>query len=105
MDISGIDHPASWHLYVIRTLDGFLYSGISTNVPRRFKEHLSQGPRTAKYLVAHKPASLAFSAIIGEKSLALKVEYHFKQLAKREKELIVTAQRLEFDRESGRIRI
>ena len=103
--MTGSECPARWHLYVIRTLDGFLYSGISTNVPRRFKEHLSQGSRTAKYLMAHKPGRLAFSMVIGDKSLALRVEYSFKRLAKKEKERIVKAKRLVFDKESGRIRI
>jgi hypothetical protein len=48
---------------------------------------------------------LAFSMVIGDKSLALRVEYYFKRLAKKEKERIVKAKRLVFDKDSGRIRI
>ncbi len=43
--------------------------------------------------------------VIGDKSLALRVEYYFKRLAKKEKERIVKAKRLVFDKDSGRIRI
>jgi putative endonuclease len=94
-----------WHLYVIRTVDNCLYTGVTTDVKRRFAEHKGQGPRTAKYLLAHRPAALAFSRAIGERSLALKVEYRFKQLVKREKESVIKRRRLAFDRVTGRIRM
>ncbi len=41
---------------------------------------------------------------IGSRSLALKVEYRFKQLSKRAKEAIIMAGKLRFDRETGGIR-
>jgi putative endonuclease len=93
----------TWHLYVVRTMDDSLYAGITTDVQRRFLEHSVQGSRTAGYLCAHKPKALAFSIPVGGKALALKVEYHFKRLAKRDKERIVREQHLGFDGESGRI--
>jgi putative endonuclease len=96
---------ADWHLYVVRTLDHCLYTGISIDVPRRVREHMVQGRKTAKYLLAHKPKDLAFSWAVGEKSLALKVEYHFKRLSRPEKERILDAGRLRFERGSGRIEI
>jgi putative endonuclease len=96
---------ACWYLYIVRTVDNFMYAGISTDVPRRFREHLAQGRKTAKYLLAHKPQSLAFSQALGDRPLALKVEYHFKELSKKDKDRIVDAQQLIFDRDSGRIKI
>jgi putative endonuclease len=96
---------ACWHLYIIRTVDQSIYAGISTDVQRRFKEHQAQGPKTAKFLLAHKPQSLAFSLPVGDRSLALKIEYHFKRLSKKEKERVVVSQQLVFDRDSGKIRL
>jgi putative endonuclease len=96
---------ACWYLYIVRTVDNTLYAGISTDVPRRFKEHLAQGRKTAKYLLAHKPVSLAFSQALGDRSLALKVEYYFKLLSKKDKDWIIDAQQLYFEPDSGRIRI
>ena len=61
--------PACWYLYVIRTVDGSLYTGISTDVARRFREHLVQGRKTARYLRARKPLHVAFSQAIGDLSL------------------------------------
>jgi putative endonuclease len=92
-----------WHLYVVRTVDDSLYAGITTDVQRRFREHAAQGPRTAGYLRAHKAQALAFSIPVGGKALALKVEYHFKRLAKRDKERIVREKHLGYDKGSGRI--
>jgi putative endonuclease len=96
---------ACWYLYIVRTVDNFMYAGISTDVPRRFREHCAQGKKTAKYLLAHKPLSLAFSQALGDRSLALKVEYHFKELSKKDKDGIVDAQHLIFERDSGRIKV
>jgi len=94
----------TWSLYVIRTVDGSLYAGITTDVRRRYREHTSGGPRAARFLRAHPPQELVFRRRIGSRSLALKVEYRFKQLSKRDKEAIVTAGRFRFDRKSGKIR-
>ena len=34
-----------WSVYIIRCGDGSLYTGIATDVERRFGEHVSQGRR------------------------------------------------------------
>jgi putative endonuclease len=84
----------AWHLYVIRTVDQKLYAGVTTDVQRRFKEHLRQGHRAARYLRAHKPQRLVFSQEIGSRSLVLKVEHWFKRLPRQRKERIVRSGRL-----------
>ena len=94
---------AVWFLYAVRTIDGCLYAVVATDVPRRFNEHVSQGRKAAKYLRAHKPATLAFSQAIGGRSLALKVEYQFKRLTKSDKETIIRKKKLHFDPATGRI--
>jgi putative endonuclease len=93
-----------WHLYVIRTVDGCLYAGITTDVRRRYHEHATGGLKSAKFLRSKPPREIAFRRCIGSRSLALKVEYWFKQLPKRDKEAILQAGKLRFDRASGRIR-
>jgi putative endonuclease len=93
-----------WHLYVIRTVDGRLYAGITTDVRRRYEEHASGGPKAARFLRANPPAALVFTRRLGSHSLALKVEYRFKQLSKKDKEAIVRSGRMRVERESGTIR-
>ena len=71
-----------WFLYLIRTADNRLYTGITTDVPRRFLQH--QEGKGAKGELA-----LAFSQKVGDHSLALRLEYRIKQLTKRQKERLV----------------
>lgn len=85
-----------WYFYVIRTMDNFLYAGVTTDVDRRYSQHAS-GVKGAKYLSAHKPAGIVMSKTIGTRSMAQKVEYRFKQLDKKQKELIVKNGTLDLD--------
>lgn len=93
----------AWHVYLIRTVDDRLYAGVTTDVARRYREHVAQGGRAAKYLLAHRPAELAFSQEIGERSPALRVEYRLRRLSRRCKERIIEQGVLAFDPGTGRI--
>ncbi|MGK3192158.1 GIY-YIG nuclease family protein [Enterobacter soli] len=77
----------SWFLYLVRTADNALYTGITTDVERRFVEH--QTGKGAKALRGKGELRLAFSAHVGNRSLALRLEYRIKQLTKRQKERLV----------------
>lgn len=94
----------TWYLYVIRTVGGCLYTGIATDVSRRYQEHANGGPKAAKYLRAHPPREIVFTRRLGSRSLALKVEYWFKRFSKQDKEALIRAGKLRIDRKSGKIR-
>ena len=76
-----------WFLYLIRCKDGSLYTGITTDVKRRFEEH--KGSRGSKYLRGKAPLELVLKKKIGNKGLALKIEDRVKKLTKIKKELLV----------------
>ncbi|MDH3254669.1 MAG: GIY-YIG nuclease family protein, partial [Acidobacteriota bacterium] len=76
-----------WYLYLIRTRDGALYTGIATDVERRLAEH-EQGTGS-KYLRSRGPLELVYRARIGARALALQVEARIKKLPKRDKEALV----------------
>lgn len=78
-----------WSVYILRDSVGALYVGITTDVERRFQEHISGGPRAAKYTRAKKRLQLVYSCPLGCRSLASKAEYRLKRLVKRQKESIV----------------
>ncbi|MBD3345115.1 MAG: GIY-YIG nuclease family protein [Chitinivibrionales bacterium] len=92
-----------WHVYILRTWDNTLYTGVTTDVRRRFIEHCSEGRRRAKYLKAHPPREIAFSCEIGSRSTALKVEYRLKKLTRLQKERIIAQGELSYQHDSGRI--
>ena len=52
-----------WFLYLIRTADNRLYTGITTDVPRRFLQH--QEGKGAKALRGKGELALAFSQKVG----------------------------------------
>lgn len=96
---------ARYWIYIIRTVDDRLYSGVTTDVARRFREHLAGGKRAARYLKAHPPKVLAFSMPIGTRSQAQKVEAHLKRLSRPCKEALIRQTKLDFDPDTGAIRI
>jgi putative endonuclease len=69
-----------WSVYVIRCGDGSLYTGIATDVNRRFGEHVSQGPKAAKYLRGRLPLEIVYRREIGSRSEAGKEELRIKRM-------------------------
>jgi putative endonuclease len=80
---------SDWYIYLVRCRDGSLYTGISTDVSRRFAEHQGQGGTGSKYLKGKGPLSLVFEKKVGSQSLALKVEGKIKKLPKAKKERFI----------------
>ena len=78
-----------WSVYMIRCSDNSLYTGISTDVAKRFAVHQSGSAEAAKYTRYRHPLKLVFSAKIGTKSNASRIEYRLKQLTKKNKERLV----------------
>ena len=74
---------------MIRCRHGRLYTGITTDVLRRFEEHKSSNKKGSKYLRGKAPLKLVMKKKIGNKSLALKIEAKVKKLSKAKKELLV----------------
>jgi DNA-binding protein HU-beta len=75
--------PVVWHLYLIECADGSLYTGITTDVERRFKEHLAG--KGARYTRSRKAVRLVASCPIGSRSEALRAEIAIKQLPREKK--------------------
>lgn len=84
---------ALWSVYLVRCSDNSLYTGIATDVARRFAEHQAQGTRTARYLRGRAPLTLVFQCPAGDRSAALKLEYRIKQLSRADKLRLVAGDR------------
>ncbi|MBN4075339.1 MAG: hypothetical protein COA71_08095 [SAR86 cluster bacterium] len=83
-----------WSVYLIKTAHGKIYTGISTDVKRRFREHEAGGRLAAKFLRGKGPLSLEFFAKVGGRSLASRLEYRIKKLSATEKSKIISGERL-----------
>jgi putative endonuclease len=78
----------NWSLYMVRTARGALYTGITTDVKRRFEEHQAGTPRGARSLRGKGPLELVFSADAGDRSRASKLEWQIKQWPRSRKEAL-----------------
>jgi len=79
----------TWSLYVVRAGDDSLYTGVTTDVPRRFAEHVDGGPRCARYLRGRGPLQLALALEVGPQGDALAAELRVKKLSRAQKEDLV----------------
>jgi len=77
-----------WFLYVLRCADNTLYTGVTTDVQRRLKEH-NTSRRGAKYTKARRPVEVVYWTCFKDRSYAQKAEYRFKRLTREQKEKII----------------
>ena len=79
---------SNWYLYSVRCNDGSLYTGITTDVERRLREHRDGGTRGASYLRGRSPLDLVFSQQLADRASASRAEFAVKQLGKTRKEML-----------------
>ena len=68
-----------WHLYLIETAGGALYTGITTDVDRRMAQH--EAGRGAKALRGRGPLMLMHQEPVGSHRDALRLEAQVKRLS------------------------
>lgn len=81
--------PAAWSVYIVLCQDGSLYTGISTNVARRFDEHRSG--RGAKFFRSRTPVAVAYLEVGHDRASASRREFAIKKLSKRRKLALIEA--------------
>ena len=69
---------SGWFVYLIECVDGSLYTGIATDVARRYGEHVAG--RGARYTRSHPPRLLLGCAAVADRSAALKAEHALRRL-------------------------
>ncbi|AVQ27466.1 MULTISPECIES: GIY-YIG nuclease family protein [Fusobacterium] len=73
-----------YYVYIIRCKDNSLYTGITTDVERRYKEH-KQGTG-AKYTKSKGVLKIEIIFKCNGRSEASKIEYYIKKMTKDQKE-------------------
>jgi putative endonuclease len=69
-----------WFVYILECDGTALYVGVTTDVERRYREHLLGGGRSSRYTRTHRCLELVYSVAVGDKSLAMRIEYRLKRL-------------------------
>ena len=84
-----------WFVYIVETFCGKLYTGITVDVERRFKEHcdLHEGvsSKGAKFFRGHKPKRLVFVESCHSRSEASKREMQIKAMNRQAKFKLVSS--------------
>lgn len=75
----------NWYLYIVKCADGSLYTGITTDLNRRVKEHNTDTAKGAKSLRGKKPVVLVYSEMLADRSAASLREAAIKKLSRNEK--------------------
>jgi len=78
----------NWSLYIIEASDTSLYTGITTDVERRFEEHL-QGPKGARYFNGRQPLRVIYREDGHNRSSASRREAEIKKLTRSAKQQLI----------------
>lgn len=78
-----------YYVYILRCQDHSLYTGMTTDVGRRYQEHLGKGKKVAKYTRTHGVMKIEAVWECESRSLASKLEYHLKKMTKKQKEMLI----------------
>jgi putative endonuclease len=74
-----------WFLYILRCADNSLYTGITTDVNRRLREHNTDNRLGSKYARVRRPVTLLYKEAYRSRSEASKREAAIKKLSRHEK--------------------
>ncbi len=89
MTMPGGSRNKNWFIYIL-LLDGKkLYTGITTDFERRYQEHLSKKVRSARAVRGSRDIRLVYHCQVGDRSMALRIEYRIKKLTPSQKNLII----------------
>lgn len=84
MDKDSENGNPPWCVYIIEASDGRLYTGVTTDVERRFVEH-SGTLRGARFFRGRQPVKVVYTESHPDRSSALRRESAIKKLKREEK--------------------
>lgn len=75
-----------YYVYILRCQDESLYTGITTNVARRMREHFGKDRRAARYTRWHTVKQVEAVWRCETRQQACRLEYRIKRLTRPQKE-------------------
>jgi len=77
----------AWFVYMLRCADDSLYTGVTTDVKRRCKQH--NAGTASRYTRGRLPVRLVYEEALTSRSAALKREAAVKALSRMEKQSLI----------------
>lgn len=81
----------TWFVYILRCADGSLYTGITTDLTRRTRQH--NDGTASRYTRSRRPVKLVYQERKRSQSSALKREAAIKKLTRRQKSALIGSRR------------
>ena len=78
---------SNWCVYIIRCSDDSLYTGITTDVEGRFRQHLTG--RGARYFRGRSPVAVVYREDGHSRSSASRTEARIKKMRRQEKDSLI----------------
>ena len=83
---------AVWSLYILECSDGSFYTGVSTDIDRRLREH--EKGTASRYTRTRRPVALLYREECGSRAASLARECAVKSLSRQAKEALVSEKKL-----------
>ncbi|MBO5008388.1 MAG: GIY-YIG nuclease family protein [Clostridia bacterium] len=80
-----------YYVYILRCSDNSLYTGITTDLEKRFSQHFTKCREAAKYTRSRQVLSVEAVWSAHDRSAASKLEYRIKGLTKPQKEALISS--------------
>jgi putative endonuclease len=76
-----------WFVYILKCRDNSLYTGITNDPQKRFKEHVSG--KGGRYTRSHRPVKIVYLERSSNRSKALKREAQIKRMKRSDKMALI----------------
>ena len=77
---------SEWFVYIILTEKKRLYTGITTDLKRRYQEHSGELPRGAKFFRSDRPSKIVYFEQCENRSVASIKEVEIKKMNRQQKD-------------------
>ena len=81
-----------WFVYIIESESGSFYTGVTTDINKRFRQHSQQIKGGAKFFRGNPPSLLIYLQEAKSRSEAQQLEAKIKKLSRKQKELLIFSQ-------------
>ena len=78
-----------WTVYLLMCSDNTLYTGVTTDLSRRLKQHNGQLSGGSRYTAARRPCNILWSSVCVSRSDAQRREASIRKLTRLEKEGLI----------------
>jgi putative endonuclease len=78
-----------WYVYILLCSDNSFYTGVTTDLSRRLRQHNGELVWWAKYTRTRQPLEIIFKKEFNSRSEACKEESRIKKLSRSKKEILI----------------